>query len=62
VNSRIDRLVYGAADPKMGAVHTLYEICTDTRLNHRLEIQGGVMAEPCAAVLQAFFQTRREAK
>ncbi len=59
VNSRIDRLVYGAPDPKMGCVHTLYEICTDTRFNHRLEVEADVLKDECAAVLQAFFQARR---
>lgn len=59
VNSRIERLVYGAPDPKMGCVHTLYEICTDTRFNHRLEVEAGVLQKECVAVLQAFFQARR---
>src|SRR5690606_30835015 len=38
INSRIDRLVYGAADPKMGCVHSMYQLCTDARFNHRLEV------------------------
>ncbi len=59
VNSRIDRLVYGTADPKMGAVDTLYQLCTDTRLNHRIIVRSGVMAGECAAILQRFFQSRR---
>ena len=59
VNSRIDRLVYGAADPKMGCVHTLYEICTDARFNHRLTVRAGVLADQCASALQRFFQARR---
>lgn len=59
VNSRMARLVYGAADPKMGCVDTLYSICTDTRFNHRLAIERGVLADECVAVLQRFFQARR---
>ena len=59
INSRIARLVYGAPDPKMGCVDTLYQLCTDTRFNHRLEVQSGVLQEECVAVLQAFFQARR---
>ena len=59
VNARLERLIYGAADPKMGAVDTLYAICTDERLNHRIDVVPGVLAEPCADVLQRFFQARR---
>lgn len=59
VNSRTDRLVYGATDPKMGCVDTLYAICTDPSFNHRLEVRGGVLSEACAAVLQQFFKNRR---
>jgi tRNA(adenine34) deaminase len=59
INSRIERLVYGAHDPKMGCVDTMYELCTDTRFNHRLLVRSGVLADECAEVLQAFFQARR---
>lgn len=59
INSRVDRLIYGAADPKMGCVDTLYELCTDTRFNHRLETRGGVLADECAALLREFFAARR---
>ena len=59
VNARLDELVYGAADPKMGCVHTLAELCTDGRFNHRLRVTAGVLAEPCAAVLVDFFKARR---
>ena len=59
INSRIDRLIYGATDPKMGCVETFYALCTDARFNHRLEVRGGVLAAECASVLQAFFQARR---
>ena len=59
VNSRIDRLVYGSVDPKMGCVDTLYAICTDERFNHRLTVRGGVLADECASALRTFFQARR---
>ena len=59
VNARVARLVYGAADPKAGAVRSLYQICEDPRLNHRLAVRGGVRAEECAAALQGFFRAIR---
>lgn len=62
VNARLPRLIYGATDPKMGAVDTLFSLCTDTRLNHRLDVIAGVEAERCAAVLKAFFKACRSAK
>lgn len=55
VNARVARLVYGCADPKAGAVDTLYELCTDPRLNHRLDVVPGVRAAECAAQLSQFF-------
>ena len=61
VNARVRRLVYGCANPKAGAVHTLYQLCSDPRLNHRLEIRAGVRAEESAALLRGFFAgLRRE--
>lgn len=60
VNARVARLVYGAEDPKAGAVRSLYEICDDRRLNHRLEVTGGVRADACAAVLRDFFRAARK--
>ena len=62
VNGRVARLVYGCADPKAGAVRTLFRICDDPRLNHRLEIVGGVLAANCAELLQDFFRRRRPTK
>jgi tRNA(adenine34) deaminase len=59
VNARVERLVYGCLNPKAGAVVTLYEIPTDTRLNHRMQVVGGVLADECAALLKAFFAARR---
>ena len=55
VNARIRRLVFGCPNPKAGAVATLYQIPTDPRLNHRVEVAGGIRSEECAALLQAFF-------
>ena len=60
VNARIGRLVYGATDPKAGAVASLYEVCGDDRLNHRPPVTSGVLAEECGAVLKAFFAARRD--
>ncbi len=59
VNARVGKLIYGAADPKMGAVHTLHNLCNDQRFNHRLPVLRGVMADECARVLTEFFRRRR---
>jgi len=59
VNSRMERVVYGADDPKAGACRSLYEIPGDRRLNHRLDVIGGVMADESVALLRAFFSARR---
>lgn len=59
VNSRMARLVYGAADPKMGCVDTMYHLCTDTRFNHRLDVTSGILADQCGQMLTDFFRARR---
>ena len=59
VNARIKRLVYGCLNPKAGAVTSLYAITNDARLNHRIEVRGGVLAENCAAELSQFFAKLR---
>ena len=59
VNARVRRLVFGCANPKAGAVTTLYQIPTDARLNHRVEVVGGIRSEECAGLLQAFFAELR---
>ena len=59
VNARVARLVYGCTNPKAGAVATLFSIVSDARLNHRVEVRGGVRADECAAVLQEFFAELR---
>ena len=60
VLSRMDRLVFGADDPKAGACGTLYNLVQEERLNHRLEVVSGILAGDCAAILQEFFLNRRE--
>ena len=59
VNARIDRCVYGAPDPKGGALGTLYDVSHDERLNHEFEVTSGVLAEECANELRSFFRARR---
>jgi len=59
VNARVTRLVFGAWDPRAGAVESVFSICTDPRLNHRLAVTGGVLEEPCRVLLQDFFRARR---
>ncbi len=59
VNARVARLVYGAADPKAGAARTLFTLCDDPRLNHRMEVCPGVLAEACGRVLTDFFKNAR---
>jgi tRNA(adenine34) deaminase len=59
VQARIPTVVYGAADPKAGAVHTLYRLLDDPRLNHRAEAVAGVLAEPCGEILSRFFREQR---
>jgi tRNA(adenine34) deaminase len=57
--SRVSKLVYGAADPKAGAVKSLYQILEDTRLNHQVEVIEGIMKEETAEILKSFFQELR---
>ena len=59
VNGRVARVVFGAPDPKAGAVGSLYNLCVDPRLNHEVEVQHGVMAEESAVLLQTFFPELR---
>jgi tRNA(adenine34) deaminase len=59
VNSRIGRVVYGATDPKAGAVESLYRVCSDERLNHRPPVSAAVLADECGQLLKAFFAARR---
>ncbi|HEY7486618.1 MAG TPA: tRNA adenosine(34) deaminase TadA [Streptosporangiaceae bacterium] len=59
VLARVDRLVYGAIDPKAGAVGSLWDVVRDRRLNHRPEVIASVLADECAALLTEFFARRR---
>ena len=59
LNARIARVVYGARDPKGGAVESLYRLLDDARLNHRVASVGGVLADESAALLRGFFDRRR---
>ena len=59
VNARVDRLVYGVADPKAGAVDTLFDVLRHPRLNHRVEVASGVLASDCGELLKEFFRGRR---
>ena len=62
VNARIDRCVYGAPDPKGGALGTLFDVSHDRRLNHEFAVTSGVLEDECASVLREFFQARRAAR
>jgi tRNA(adenine34) deaminase len=59
VHARIKRLVYGADDPKAGAVHSVMQVLNHPQLNHRMEVKRGVLAGRCAEMLQSFFRERR---
>ena len=59
VLARVDRLVYGAADPKAGMVGSLGNLVQDPRLNHRMAVTAGVLARPCGRLLRDFFRARR---
>ncbi len=61
VLARVRRVVYGCSDPKAGASGSLYDILRDSRLNHRVEVEGGILEEECKGVLRAFFEERRRA-
>ncbi len=62
VNSRIERLVFGAADPRAGAAGSIMDIVRDGRLNHRAEVVGGVRAAESAELLKSFFAARRKGR
>ena len=61
VTARVSEIIFGAADPKAGAVHSLYRIASDERLNHRAMVIPGVLGKESAALLTAFFRSRRKA-
>ena len=60
VNSRLERLVFGAWDEQAGCCGSLYQLCRDPRFNHQVEVTGGVLEEECSALMQDFFRRRRE--
>ena len=60
VQARLKRLIYGAKDPKAGAVESAMRVLNHPRLNHRMEVTGGVLEEECSLMLRAFFQSRRQ--
>lgn len=60
VLARLERLVFGAFDPKAGAVASLWDVVRDPRLNHRLEVVGGIAEQECAEVLRSFFAAHRD--
>jgi tRNA(adenine34) deaminase len=59
VHARIERLVYGAVDPKAGAVETFFQICSTNFLNHRVIVEGGILEADCRAMIQSFFREKR---
>jgi len=59
IQARVERVVYGADDPKGGAVRSCFQVLDHPQLNHRVEVTPGVLGSECAALLQAFFSTRR---
>jgi len=59
LQARLSRVVYGAEDPKAGAVKSLFELLNDTRLNHRAEVEAGILAEQCGQLLTDFFTQKR---
>lgn len=62
IQSRIKTLVYGAADPKAGAVHSTVNLVRDPRFNHQVEVIAGVLEEECRELMQSFFRAKREPK
>ena len=62
LHARVERLVFGCADPKGGAAGSLYDVTDDPRLNHRIAVVRGVEKDACRALLQQFFRARRKAR
>jgi tRNA(adenine34) deaminase len=59
VNARIKRLVYGAVEPRQGAIHSIFEICSNRSLNHQVNVTTGIREAECKDFMQAFFKSRR---
>jgi tRNA(adenine34) deaminase len=62
VHARLKRLVYGAKDPKAGAVESVMQVINHPRLNHRIEVTSGVLEDRCSAIVREFFRARRAAQ
>jgi tRNA(adenine34) deaminase len=60
IQARIETLVYGAADPKAGAVCSCFELANTTHLNHQIQVEKGILEEECGSILKDFFQDRRK--
>jgi len=59
VHARVKRVVYGALDPRAGAIESVFDVFRNPKLNHQVEWYGGVMAEECGGILREFFEVRR---
>jgi tRNA(adenine34) deaminase len=59
VHARVKRLVYGADDPKAGAIRSVMQVVNHPNLNHKIEVQGGILAGRCTELVQSFFKNRR---
>jgi tRNA(adenine34) deaminase len=59
IHARVEQLIYGALDPKAGAIQSHFHLAESTALNHRIEVTAGVLEEECGSLLKAFFQSRR---
>jgi tRNA(adenine34) deaminase len=59
IHARLKRVVYGASDPKTGAAGSVFQILDSDRLNHRVELSSGILADQCGALLSEFFQAKR---
>jgi tRNA(adenine34) deaminase len=62
INARVNRLVYGARDEKAGGVESVFQICTNDKSNHQIEVRGGVLEQQCRKMIQSFFQNKRAEK
>lgn len=59
IHARVEQLIYGAIDPKAGAIQSHFNLADSTVLNHRIEVRAGILEEECGSLLKAFFQSRR---
>jgi tRNA(adenine34) deaminase len=59
LHARVERIVYGAKDPKWGAAGSCYDLAADPRLNHIIDVRGGILEDECRGLIQAFFQNKR---